>query len=84
MRKTFYKAAITNIFDGRKDVTSVLCQDYKSIESATKEAKTHVYGDRYSLEVREYSTEPGGRAIIAFGQPFDTGKTVYQEEDVAV
>ncbi len=76
-----YKAAITNIVKGKNIGTCVLCQDFDSMNAAIEEAKTHIVGEKYSLEVREYDVAKG--CIIAFGSEADTGTTVYLVKEVA-
>ena len=75
----FYKVAITNIYMGKPLGPSVLCQNFSSVQSALEEAATHSFGERTVVEVREYDANEN--SIVAFGNPADTGATVYLNDD---
>lgn len=76
----FYKAAISNIVDGKDIGTSLLVQDFNTLNAAIKEAETHKVGEMAVIEVREYNVVPDETIIVAWNNPnIDSGETVYRD-----
>jgi len=76
----FYKAAISNIVDGKDIGTSLLVQDFNNLNAAVKEAETHKVGEMSVIEVREYNVVPDETIIVAWNNPnIDSGETVYRD-----
>ena len=74
----FYKTAIYQIAEnGTSAGCAVLGNVYTMKAAAVKAGEKLKLTPLSIVEVREYGTAPG-RAIVAFGQPSDTGKTVYR------
>ena len=72
-----YKAAVTNIVDGKSIGTSVLVKDYHTLQSAVRGADGFKLNNSAIVEVREYDLSQ--TAVIAWDDLMvDTGKTVYQ------
>ncbi len=72
-----YKAAVTNIVDGKSIGTSVLVKDYYTLQSAVRGADGFKLNNSAIVEVREYDLSQ--TAVIAWDDLMvDTGKTVYR------
>ncbi len=72
-----YKAAVTNIIDGKSIGTAVLVSDYKTVKGAVKAAESLRLNDNATIEVRSYDLSVSGMMVWDDPQ-LDSGTTVYQ------
>ena len=76
-----YKAAVTNIIDGKSIGTAVLVNDYKTIKGAIKAAEALRLNDDAIVEVRSYDLRVSG--MMVWDDPeLDAGTTVYHSNSV--
>ena len=72
-----YKAIVNNVIHGKEIGACVLCQDFKTLDEAIREAETHVVGEQYAINIREYDESKS--FTIAPGYDIDTGVVVYDD-----
>ena len=72
-----YKAIVNNVIHGKEIGACVLCQDFKTMDEAIREAETHVIGEQYAIRIIGY--DESKPFTVAPGYEIDTGVTVYDD-----